>query len=199
MAVSADGQRFAVVTDQGLYVRERNTLEARRLYEYQGILSWSMFSPDGKSIAFYEEGQLKRAEVSGGTPAVIASLASVPFGASWIDDDTVLIGQPQGIVRVAADGGTPEVVIPSRAGEVYVRRFPDADRWWPIYVAGGFDPVWSPDGRALFHRAGQAIMEVSVKGDDPAEWGRPVQLFDGDTICSARALGLSMLHRTAGS
>jgi hypothetical protein len=51
-------------------------------------------------------------------------------------------------------------------------------------VAGGFDPVWSPDGHALFYRAGRAIMEVSVKGDDPAEWGRPVQLFEGDYLFS---------------
>ena len=40
-----------------------------------------------------------------------------PFGASWGPDDTIVFGQPNGIMRVSADGGTPETLIEVGAGE----------------------------------------------------------------------------------
>ncbi len=39
------------------------------------------------------------------------------FGASWEADDTILFGQPAGILRVSAKGGEPQVVIPVGEGE----------------------------------------------------------------------------------
>jgi Tol biopolymer transport system component len=65
--------------------------------------------------------------------------------------------------------------------EVFVRPFPDVDAGrWRISTAGGADPVWARDGHALYFREGQAIMEVSATGTNPAAWGRPVRLFEGD-------------------
>ena len=43
--------------------------------------------------------------------------ATNPFGASWGSDDTILYGQPEGIMRVSANGGTPELVVPTEAAE----------------------------------------------------------------------------------
>ena len=43
--------------------------------------------------------------------------ATLPFGASWTRDDTILFGQTAGIMRVSADGGTPEMIVPARNGE----------------------------------------------------------------------------------
>ena len=58
-------------------------------------------------------GQLKRIAVSGGAPVAIANLASGLYGLSWGVDDTILVGQSDGIYRVAATGGTLELVIPT--------------------------------------------------------------------------------------
>jgi hypothetical protein len=71
------------------------------------------------------------------------------------------------------------------SSEVFVRPFPDVDAGrWRISTAGGFDPVWARDGHALCFREGRAIMEVSVTGTNPAAWGRPIRLFEGDYIFS---------------
>ncbi len=76
------------------------------------------FSPDGQSVAYFDitTGELKRTATSGGAPVVI-SAAGLVFGASWGPDDAILFGEAQGILRVSANGGTPELVIPAEAGE----------------------------------------------------------------------------------
>ena len=40
-----------------------------------------------------------------------------PSGISWALDDTILFGQSDGILRVSANGGTPELIIPATEGE----------------------------------------------------------------------------------
>jgi hypothetical protein len=80
-------------------------------------LTSPFFSPDGESVGYWQDGQLKRIAVSGGAPVVICA-ATNPFGVSWGPDNTILFGQPAGIMRVSATGGTPELVIPAVDGEV---------------------------------------------------------------------------------
>jgi serine/threonine-protein kinase len=47
--------------------------------------------------------------------------------------------------------------------EILVRQWPDIERGrWRISDAGGFDPVWSRDGRTLFNRSGRAVKSVAV-------------------------------------
>jgi hypothetical protein len=36
------------------------------------------------------------------------------------------------------------------------------DGRWRISGAGGFDPVWSRDGRTLFNRSGRGVKSVAV-------------------------------------
>ena len=74
------------------------------------------FSPDGQWVGFFADGQLKRIPVAGGT-AVALGKATNPFGASWGADNTILFGQPEGIMRVSANGGMPELVVPTEKGE----------------------------------------------------------------------------------
>jgi serine/threonine-protein kinase len=52
--------------------------------------------------------------------------------------------------------------------EVYVRPWPALDTRWQVSAAGGYAPMWSPDGRTLFFQAdGGALLAVDVAG--PAE------------------------------
>jgi dipeptidyl aminopeptidase/acylaminoacyl peptidase len=41
------------------------------------------------------------------------------YDASWAPDNTILFGQPDGIHRVSAGGGTPELIIKSDPGEIF--------------------------------------------------------------------------------
>ena len=67
--------------------------------------------------------------------------------------------------------------------EVYVRPFPPAEGEWAISIAGGEQPRWRGDAKALFFWAADGkMMEVQVKaaaGTRPSfEAGIPVALFD---------------------
>ena len=64
--------------------------------------------------------------------------------------------------------------------EIYVRPFPNVnDGRYLISTGGGNSPVWSPDGRELFYRNGDAMMVVSVSADPAFVAGTPEVLFRG--------------------
>ncbi len=94
-----------------------DALEARLLV--RSTLTSPFFSPDGQSVAYWDEPakQLARIGITGGAPVLIAQAPSNIFGANWAPDDAILFGQPEGILRVSANGGTPELVIPAQASE----------------------------------------------------------------------------------
>ena len=64
--------------------------------------------PVGQWLAYFSgSGQLKKVAIAGGASMDLCA-ATLPFGASWTRDNTILFGQTGGIMRVSADGGTPE-------------------------------------------------------------------------------------------
>ncbi len=70
----------------------------------------------------------------------------------------------------------------SGTSQVYVRSFPDADRFRiQISVGTGRAPVWSSDGRALFYVEGDGSVErlvaVTVRGDSAFSVERRRELF----------------------
>jgi eukaryotic-like serine/threonine-protein kinase len=116
VAVSPDGRHFVYNASGGLYLRSMDALDARLIPGTEVSATNPFFSPDGPSVGYFENGQLKRISLSGGAPVVICA-ASNPFGVSWESDNTIFFGQPQGIMRVSANGGPVELVIPTKEGE----------------------------------------------------------------------------------
>src|SRR5262245_27391372 len=118
MAFSPDGRRFVYNTGKGLYLRTMGELPARLVSGTEEDLGNPFFSPDGQSVGYFvvAERQLKRIAISGGAPVKIAD-AEFPRGASWGADGTILFGAPKGIMRVSANGGMPELVVPAKEGE----------------------------------------------------------------------------------
>ena len=69
------------------------------------------------AVGFWTGDELKRVGVSRGVPVTICRVPN-PWGVSWENDHTILIGEgPDGIWRVPDSGGTPEAVIKVAAGE----------------------------------------------------------------------------------
>jgi serine/threonine-protein kinase len=67
--------------------------------------------------------------------------------------------------------------------EVYVRAFPEVDKGrWPISTNGGSGPLWSPDGRELFYRSGDAVMVVPLEIKPNFNPGVPKMLFHGTYV-----------------
>ena len=114
-------------TTEGLYLRSMDDLEARLIPGSGGYLMGPFFSPDGEWVGYVAgtarttdmlgvSGALKKIAVTGGAPVTLCVVTN-PFGASWAPDNTILFGQRAGIMRVSADGGTPQLVIPADDGE----------------------------------------------------------------------------------
>ena len=117
LAVSPDGRRFVYNTVEGLYVQSMDALEAILLPGTEGPLRAPFFAPDGQSIGYdTSPGQLRRLALSGGAPIVIGDVAGLT-SANWEADGTILFAERAGVMRVSANGGAPELVIPAAEGE----------------------------------------------------------------------------------
>jgi serine/threonine-protein kinase len=117
---SRDGRMAAYNTDSGIYARPMDAEQVQLIAgTTQEDLGCVALSPDGQWVAFYdfERRQLKRTSVAGGASSLIAERSVPPVGLNWDADDTMLFGGPEGILRVAATGGTPAVIIAAQEGE----------------------------------------------------------------------------------
>ena len=108
-----------------LFVRRLDTLTATPIAATTGA-EVPFFSPDGSWIGYWDGGELRRVPVDGS--ATYTTIAKVPegdriLGASWGDGDVVVFATFDGLWRVPASGGMPELF--SKVGpEESVRSLP---------------------------------------------------------------------------
>jgi len=128
LAVSPDGRHFVYNTQDGLYLRAMDELEARLIPGTEPLLDSIAFSPDGQSVTYWDiSAQLKRISISGGAPVAISDIGGL-FGVSWQTDGMIYFGENEGISRVSANGGTPELMIPLEdIGNYGAELLPDGD------------------------------------------------------------------------
>ena len=122
--VSRDGSLVAYDTtggDRGLQIALRRTdqLEGKPVPGAEDA-EFPIISPNGQWIAYSRaQAQIKRLPITGGAPATICD-GSLRNGGDWGEDDTIVFSGPQGLLRVAASGGTPQVLsrIDKAKGEI---------------------------------------------------------------------------------
>jgi eukaryotic-like serine/threonine-protein kinase len=113
LAVSPDGKQFVYSTTKGLYMRSGEELTAKLIAGTEEVTQQPFFSPDGKSIGYFSvaDRQLKKIAIGGGTPVALCAVTQL-MGACWSADNAIVYGQFRGdIMRVSANGGTPESFI----------------------------------------------------------------------------------------
>ncbi|MFW6198369.1 MAG: protein kinase domain-containing protein, partial [Acidobacteriota bacterium] len=136
VAVSPRGDRIAYIgrlgTDTALLVRDLDRYEARPLRGTEGALA-PFFSPDGRTVGFFQRGRLMRVAADGTRlPEPIVEVEQRPRGASWSEGGRIAYspGGSPGILAVPAGGGEPEPL--SRpdldAGEL--------EHQWPVWLPG---------------------------------------------------------------
>ena len=118
VALSPDGTRLVYVVQAGrfrhqLMLRTLGDLEARPLGGDDAAVNNPVFSPDGQFVAFYSglDSSLKKIAVTGGAAVTLGKVTAPVSGISW-GGDWIVFGQTNGIHRVPANGGAPEVVVP---------------------------------------------------------------------------------------
>jgi serine/threonine-protein kinase len=121
LAISPDGTGIAYTANSRLYFRSISEVEARPIpgSEAVGAPINPVFSPDGKSLAFYFSQAIMRIPVTGG-PAVTICPADFPYGMTWSAEGIVFGQLGKGIMRVSASGGKPEILIAPKNGEAII-------------------------------------------------------------------------------
>ncbi|HEY7670690.1 MAG TPA: protein kinase [Gammaproteobacteria bacterium] len=208
LAVSPDGRHFAYNTTRGIFLRSMDELEARLIPGTEEGLRGPFFSPDGQSIVYVAPGDaLKRISITGGAPVVIGDTPNnSQIGAVWAND-SILFGAADGVYRVAATGGVPELVIArdSAQSQVYVGALlPDEDSLlvterstaggnWDaaeiavyslstgertLLIAGGAGATYLPTGH-LVYALGDTLFGVAFDAETLTLSGGPVPLVQG--------------------
>jgi serine/threonine protein kinase len=126
MAISPDGRRLTFVASNDgaprLWLRPLDGVTAQPLPGTDGA-SYPFWSPDSRSIGFFAEGKLKRIDLGGGPPQILASIAGAR-GGTWNREGDILLGGYAflGLMRVRSSGG--EIVRATRAQPGAIARFP---------------------------------------------------------------------------
>jgi Tol biopolymer transport system component len=145
LALSSDGRSLAFVAlardgSKQIWIRDFSAASARPVPETQG--AWYPFwSPDGRYLGFFADGKLKKVDVRGGSPQVLAD-APTGRGGSWSKNDVILfapnIRAP--IQSIPASGGTPTPVTRFDAAKETSHR-------WPHFLPDGRHFLYMSRGR----------------------------------------------------
>ena len=143
VAISQDGSRIALSATSSdgprLYLRDMNSASSIPIAGAEGAVN-PVFSPDGRWLAFFAAGKLKKISLDGGAPVVVADGITSPKGLSWGTDHNIYFAPSlsSAIVRVSDSGGPPQAATKLQAdkGEL-------AD----------FSPDVLPDGKTLLFTA----------------------------------------------
>jgi eukaryotic-like serine/threonine-protein kinase len=149
--LSPDGSRLLIpLIDEGrkttLAIRSLDSLELRRL-PVADDLRGAIWSPDGREVAFFSDGRLRRVNADGGPVQDVCESGNAFFGA-WNRDGTILFTKDVAgpVFAVAAAGGEPRPVtaLDTAAGDV-----------------AHLNPAFLPDGTHFVYLARNADLTKS--------------------------------------
>jgi len=183
VSISPDG-RWIIGTkggaaNRGIDALPLNSVTAQTLVGdsvlYQPFWSW-----DSRSIGFFEDGKLKKADASGGPSQTICEVSGSIGGGTWSRDGVILFSAGGVIQRVLAAGGQPTPVTELNAAQQETEHM---------------GPYFLPDGRhfvflAVSSRQGGSGIEVGSL--DSKERRR---LFESESKAVYAAPGFLLFNR----
>jgi Tol biopolymer transport system component len=160
VALSPDGGLlvYAAATNGGrtnLFLRPLDELSARPIPATEGA-STPFFSPDGRWLAFYADGLLKKVSVAGGVPLTICEAPPLA-SATWGENDRIVFATTlasSGLWEVSANGGAPTQITTPMPDE--------AQHGYPQLLPGGTQMLFSVRRENAWHLALLAL--------DSREW-----------------------------
>ena len=158
--ISPDGKRIAFIGCKSesaaasmlggrtcsIWLRVLASAETREVSDTSGGY-YPFWSPDGREIAFFGDGKLKRVAADGGPVQVICDAADAR-GGSWGSSGIIIIAATRlsPILRVPADGGTPVAIAEVKPSSVPTQEV--VSHRWPHFLPDGkhFLYVNAPNG-----------------------------------------------------
>jgi len=169
--LSPDGQSLAMTFDlpngAALMIRRLGEIEPVKIAMLkQG--NAGAWSPDSKSIAYFDDNRLMRISASGGRPETIAANLAYGEGVAWSPDNTILFCPRfgEGLFRVPASGGKPERVTKLDASRG------ESLHGWPQFL---------PDGKQFLfvvHTIGENQNEIHIGTLD----GKHARVLSADSL-----------------
>ena len=212
LAISPDGRRIAyqVLRDgrPQLYLRPLDEVVATPIPGTETMTgSAPIFSPDGESILFVADSKLRKVSLPRGTPVTLCEMTR-QFGGSWGPGDVIVLASDEGLFRVSAAGGEPEMLtnVDREKGEVEYRQpevLPDGKAVLftigrqnntsqiavlsletgekKIVVEGGREAHYAPTGHLVYEAATQqgTLMAASFDPERQEITGQPVPVLSG--------------------
>jgi serine/threonine protein kinase len=183
-ALSPDGRQIVFVASEDnqrrLWVRPLDKETAQPLAGTEGA-SYPFWSPDSRSIGFFDTSGLKRIDLAGGSSQTLAYVST--GGATWSESGIILFaGNATPLYRITASGGERLAVTKFEKGQIS-HRFPQflpGGRQFLFYVLGGGGGIYlgsldapetkrltaadsagfyAPQGWLLFIRAGTLLAQ----------------------------------------
>ncbi|MCI0617949.1 protein kinase, partial [bacterium] len=137
LSLSPNGQHLAfTVTDvdgtSSLWVRRLDSLSSQRLPGTDDAV-FPFWSPDGNSLGFFADGKLKRIEIAGGPPVILADASNDPRGGTWNRSDEILFspGFQTPIYCIGASGGKATQLTTLN------KERQESSHRWPLFLPDG--------------------------------------------------------------
>jgi serine/threonine-protein kinase len=164
LALSPQGDRLAfLATDSGrtgrIYIRSLDRPESTPAAGSEDAIA-PFFSANGQWLGFLQDGKLRKVAISGGAVTTIADIGSLQ-GASWGEDDRLVFSSRGRLFRVAASGGTLELLAAPDSGVQQSFR-------WPELLPGGRTVVFT-----LVREQQPVLAALSLADRKITELGQP--------------------------
>jgi Tol biopolymer transport system component len=216
ISISPDGRWIAGAAAGGaeIFGVSLGSLTPQRLVAAGAPVLQPFWSPDSRSIAFFEGDLLKRAAIAGGPPQTISEAPPPVGNGTWSRDGVILFSSGGVIHRVLAAGGEPTPVTNRDengapiAGEDHLGPWflPDGRHF--LYVAVSNDsaiylaelgttartrlinadskPMYAEPGYILFNR-GATLFAQPFDAEELALTGEPIRVTDGLAMLASTA------------
>jgi Tol biopolymer transport system component len=143
------------------------------------IVTQPFWSPDSKSIGFFQDNNLKVGDVASGQAKNICEAAAPIAGGTWNDDGIILFSSVGSIYRVLAAGGQPTAIVePDKKTEIEL-----------------LAPFFLPDGRHFLYLSAASDASQSAIYIGLMDSKEKIRLFASDSRAYYAAPGYILFNK----
>jgi len=199
VALSPDGSRLAYVAGRRgepprIWIRSLDRVDAQQLSGTDGayLMFWS---PDGRALAFFAEGKLKKVDVAGGAPQTLCNIIGGRGGKWGSTGIIVFTGEPNSALsQVSAEGGpvTPATVFDPAQDPIL--------HYWPQFLPDGrhflyYQRSTKPEFQGVYVKSLDSAESTRIlKSDLRAAYAQGHLLFVRDGLLFAQPFDATTLH-----